>query len=311
MISIIIPIYNTDIWLEECLKSVKDQSFSDFEVLMIDDGSVDRSAGICSRFAEQDSRFRYYHQTNSGVSVARNTGLKHANGEWICFVDADDVIDKDYLNELNRCANDDFDAVNCGYTLNIKTLGSNGSFSTVDRNRFIREIVYERIKYPQLWSLLYRHDIILRNNLCFTPGCTRNEDYEFYMKYLTCCEKPIARTTYVGYYYRPNPSSVMHQKRSLQAVTMSVDATTNVAEAVVGIGIIADKSILISFSITTFLYTLSRERNLEIYNELHSIYPVGKCTSTALLHGGIRVRGAALLYKFLGRNLFYKFFSHF
>ena len=130
------------------------------------------------------------------------------------------------------------------------------------------------------------------------------------MKYLVHCERHILKTGFVGYYYRQNPTSVMHQLRSLSSVLMSIEATSNVGSAIAKIGIIADKSVLISFSITTFLYTLSREKNKGIYNELHSLFPVGENTTTALFHGGIRVRGAALLYKFLGRNLFYKTFSH-
>ena len=86
MISIIIPVYNAERWLVDCLDSIARQSCSDFEVLMVDDGSRDGSAFICKNYADKDERFHYYYQQNAGVSVARNTGLCHAKGEWISFI---------------------------------------------------------------------------------------------------------------------------------------------------------------------------------------------------------------------------------
>ena len=89
-VSIIIPIYNGERYLYQCLESIQMQGYTDFEVLMIDDGSTDGSAGICMEFAERDSRFRYKHKENGGVSSARNVGIEESTGEWLLFVDADD-----------------------------------------------------------------------------------------------------------------------------------------------------------------------------------------------------------------------------
>ena len=91
MISIIIPIFNAEKYLERMLNSIISQSYKDFEVLMVDDGSTDNSAEICKKIAESDSRFKYFYQDNKGVSCARNTGLSKASGEYIGFVDADAV----------------------------------------------------------------------------------------------------------------------------------------------------------------------------------------------------------------------------
>jgi len=100
MISVIIPIYNSGKDLERLLKSLKNQSFSDYEVIMIDDGSCDNSAEICENFLQEDNRFKYFYQDNGGVSVARNNGMKKAKGEFITFLDADDEIDSNYLDVL-------------------------------------------------------------------------------------------------------------------------------------------------------------------------------------------------------------------
>lgn len=91
-ISVIVPIYNTENELEECLVSIKKQTFRDFEVLMINDGSTDGSESICVKFAQEDSRFKYFYQTNAGLSAARNAGLNHSTGNFISFVDSDDYI---------------------------------------------------------------------------------------------------------------------------------------------------------------------------------------------------------------------------
>lgn len=100
MISIIIPIFNAEKYLERMLNSIINQSYKDYEVLMVDDGSTDKSAEICKKIAESDSRFKYYYQDNKGVSYARNTGLSKASGEYIGFVDADDKVDANYLDIL-------------------------------------------------------------------------------------------------------------------------------------------------------------------------------------------------------------------
>ena len=104
MISIIIPIYNAEKQLNRMLESVQKQSYRNYEVLMIDDGSQDQSANICQSFCHKDIRFKYYYQENQGVSIARNNGLKKAAGDYIAFLDADDRIDVNYFEELmNAC----------------------------------------------------------------------------------------------------------------------------------------------------------------------------------------------------------------
>lgn len=108
MISIIIPIYNAEKEIKRMLRSIQNQSFTEYEVIMIDDGSKDRSAEICKNFTKNDIRFKYYSQKNQGVSIARNNGLKRANGEYIAFLDADDDIDENYFEELLKaCQNAD------------------------------------------------------------------------------------------------------------------------------------------------------------------------------------------------------------
>ena len=111
VISIIIPIYNTEYYLSECVDSILAQTFSDFEILLIDDGSLDNSLDVCKQLSLKDNRIIVYHQENKGVTAARRLGVYHAKGDYICFVDSDDKILHDALEILINFINNDIDIV--------------------------------------------------------------------------------------------------------------------------------------------------------------------------------------------------------
>ena len=106
LISIIIPVYNAEKWLQRCIDSILNQTFSHFELLLIDDGSTDRSGEICDLNASRDERVRVCHQKNGGVSIARNTGIEMAEGDLISFIDADDYVRPEFLETLLRLLNE-------------------------------------------------------------------------------------------------------------------------------------------------------------------------------------------------------------
>ncbi|OUO61376.1 glycosyltransferase family 2 protein [Bacteroides sp. An279] len=97
-ISVIIPVYNVEPYLRKCIDSVLDQSFTDFELLLVDDGSIDGSGMICDEYTDLDTRIKVFHTLNRGVSAARNLGMKYAQAPWVCFVDSDDWVDTNYLS---------------------------------------------------------------------------------------------------------------------------------------------------------------------------------------------------------------------
>ena len=117
LISVIIPVYNVENYLRECIESVLNQTFRDFEVILVDDGSTDSSGDICDEYVEKDERVTVIHQKNGGLSVARNTGLSEANGKYVYFLDSDDYISENALATLLNIAENDssdivfFDAV--------------------------------------------------------------------------------------------------------------------------------------------------------------------------------------------------------
>ncbi|NQJ21707.1 glycosyltransferase family 2 protein [Streptococcus suis] len=114
LISLIGPIYNVDKYLEECLTSLKNQSYQRLEILLIDDGSTDNSKNICQTFTDADNRFRYIYQENQGVSAVRNQGMNQIQGKYFCFVDSDDVLSEQFVEKLHRTAQEFSDQVVVG-----------------------------------------------------------------------------------------------------------------------------------------------------------------------------------------------------
>ena len=118
-VSIIVPIYNSEKYISACIESILHQTYKDFELLLIDDGSTDNTNNIIKKY--KDSRIKIYRQENKGTGAARNLGMKHANGNYLTFVDSDDAIEQRYLEiMLNACKNNNADIVSCVYMKNDK-----------------------------------------------------------------------------------------------------------------------------------------------------------------------------------------------
>ena len=115
MITIVVPIFNVEKYLQRCLKSIQSQTYTDFEVMMVDDGSTDGSSDIAHHYSTIDKRFRYVYQTNNGQGSARNRGIRMANGDFLCFVDSGDFVHSQYLELLYKAAQEnDAQIASCG-----------------------------------------------------------------------------------------------------------------------------------------------------------------------------------------------------
>ena len=205
-ISIIVPVYNVEKYLRECLDSISQLKTVTWEAILVDDGSTDTSGKICDEYAKQDSRFRVIHQKNTGVSAARNAGLDAAKGEWIWFVDSDDSINPDF-EISNPEVLDDADYVlfdmrkfRDGEELN--SLGHQKSTvkcTDLSKNDFLCKYQcnhHQRLFYKKTWVMIDHHQ-----RLAFSLGTRVGEDLEFQYKYLTRCKRP-ARLDAVLYNYR-------------------------------------------------------------------------------------------------------------
>lgn len=180
-ISVIVPVYNVEIYLHRCIDSILSQSFTDFELLLIDDGSPDNCGKICDEYAEQDNRVRVFHKPNGGVSSARNLGLDNARGEWITFVDSDDYVADDYLQDLfTYKENIDSDLVAIS-----RMLDSGNSMVTLPSKEFtLLFSIYKFDKFCPPWGKLYRRNIIEQHNLRFNTQIHLGEDLMFVLSYL-------------------------------------------------------------------------------------------------------------------------------
>lgn len=174
-ISIIVPIYNVEQWLSRCIDSILSQSFMDFELILVDDGSPDRCGIICDEYAEKDKRIRVIHQKNAKLSAARNAGLDVAQGEWIAFVDSDDWLHKDYLKILLSGAVDDTDLVICSCQITYNQMETDQDYSGTQFRSVTMDYIYkDRYSRNQAWGKLYRRNAI--GELRYIPGTEPMED---------------------------------------------------------------------------------------------------------------------------------------
>ena len=193
-ISIIIPIYNSERYLYDCLNSILFQKYKNFECILIDDGSTDCSSAICDEFGSLDKRFVVVHKKNGGVSDARNTGLQLANGEWVCFIDSDDKIESGFLERLYECVGDtDLIVGGCKWVYANKIIEQNYEYrvATVDRFFFEFDKYRSSLEFT-VWlhapfSKLYKAALIKKNNLHFDSSISLGEDYIFNLNYFTLC----------------------------------------------------------------------------------------------------------------------------
>lgn len=218
-ISVIVPVYKVEKYLHECVDSILAQTFRDFELILVDDGSPDNCGAICDEYAAKDSRIRVIHQENQGVSAARNAALDAAKGEFIAFVDSDDVVNVHYLEVLLSGMDKDTDIVSCSFSV--------WSINPVERLADIGEVNF--VKYDAVsaiialygnsnnlyvtpWGKLYRTETIgeirfpvgrIHEDQCVIPLiCYRARN-------IACCNQNM-------YYYRSQPDSITSRTFSLK-----------------------------------------------------------------------------------------------
>ena len=189
MISVIVPVYNVEKYLEECLDSIQNQTYSDIEVILVNDGSTDKSKEICGKYCKQDNRFQLLNQENQGLSAARNSGVAASTGEFIAFVDSDDIILPNYLETLMHYMRQDVDIVESQFT--------------ISKEEFLAE------SYKELTILFEGNS---QEAVKIFPKHVLNVNEDVYcgigmLKYI----RKIIKIDYKGYYYRQRQASIMHR----------------------------------------------------------------------------------------------------
>lgn len=210
LISVIVPVYKAEKYLDECIQSVLSQTHSDFELILVDDGSPDKSGEICDRYAKEDSRIKVFHQQNGGVCVARNTGLGASSGEYYMFLDSDDTLSKYALEVLFKdiTENDADMAIGTVDSVDFTTKLPEGNpdFVWTETQALEKSIEDNPYTYSSC-AKLYKRETF--ENIRFEEGRKIHED----SYYVFCCflKKPVvtARDYYI-YRYRNNPDSASH-----------------------------------------------------------------------------------------------------
>lgn len=222
-VSIIVPVYNAEKYLQKCVDSILSQTLTDLEVILVDDGSADSSPGICDGYAERDKRVKAIHQKNSGAAAARNHGMSIAQGKYIAFVDSDDWIDADmYKRMVDTAEANDCDLVICD-CLKESDGGSQLYTHDLPAGFYDRERMYS-VYFPQLlmpdtmeypvtisnWLLLIRREVISANEIIFPEGMRFSEDLLFGSEVGYFVQSMTYLKEYAPYHYRQNPYSVTH-----------------------------------------------------------------------------------------------------
>ena len=232
-VSIVLPVYNVEKYLARCLDSILNQTFENFEVICVNDGSPDNSLEILEKYKKIDNRIKIISQENKGLSGARNTGIKHSNGEYIAFIDSDDVIHPQYLEVLASFIGDS-DVIASAHIENISEVPKISKINTNKvkvsfynniRSEYINKKLYKKT-LSVVWNKLYKKDIF--ENLNFKEGISPGEDdiftFEMMMKInsLKIVDSKL-------YYYMTNPSSIMRADDDNKIKKIKLSASTYAA----------------------------------------------------------------------------------
>lgn len=214
-ISVIVPVYNAEKYLHRCIDSILSQTFTDFELLLIDDGSKDSSGDICDEYAKKDTRVKVFHKGNGGVSSARNIGLANTNGEAICFADSDDFFFPDAFENYLKS---DADLVLQGYVTTdvkdgrkiTKVLGGRKCSTPETIHNALLDMFNYGMFFGILWNKMLRADIIHKHCLQFDENISWREDELFLLQYFSHIKSVEIMET-LAYNYTVNDNSLLHR----------------------------------------------------------------------------------------------------
>ena len=226
-ISVIVPVFKTEKYLNRCIKSIVNQTYKNLEIILVDDGSTDNCPKICDDWSNKDDRIVVIHKKNGGVSSARNIGINHSNGKYISFVDSDDYIDQDMLSKLVNCLKEKKSDISiCNYYPN--------TFDFFELDKKIKIDVFYNMLFDKkyyrgyLWNKLYRSDIIKNNQLFFDDNICICEDLLFNCKYaLHCCNASVVNEKL--YYYNDDSDSALNSPLTEKYLTV-LDAYDKIFE---------------------------------------------------------------------------------
>lgn len=219
LVSIIIPVYNGEKFINRCVNSLLNQTYKNFEIILINDGSVDDSLKIIKDYAKKYENIVCINQKNQGASIARNNGIKKANGQYIVFVDADDYVNSDYLEKLQKAIKNNDVAIS-GFN---RVVGDKIIYSKTPKN-----VLWSAFKYTSTWGKIYKTEFIKKNKITFLNNYKIGEDLYFNITVLSKTNK-ISILEYAGYNYYDNAESLTNtvNKNKNKRNTQMLDLLNN------------------------------------------------------------------------------------
>jgi glycosyltransferase involved in cell wall biosynthesis len=210
LISIIVPVYNAEKFIHKCVDSISSQTYTDYELILVDDGSTDNSAVICDTYAQNNGKIKVIHQKNSGPGPSRNNGLAHATGDYILFVDSDDYIYDCTLETLVKCAqgNNYPDAILFDYIMGNDEYNIKRSTLPKTKHGFLDTKSAILNSAGSTWCKMYKARIIKENAVMF-PALPRKEDFVFNKAALSYCKTVFYVKEHL-YFYFNNINSIVH-----------------------------------------------------------------------------------------------------
>lgn len=298
--SVILPIHRVDTaYLIQCLDSLRKQTFTDFEAILILNDSSDSEKKICNAFCEQDSRFKLFSLGIANVSAARNIGLVNALGSHIAFLDCDDFMPKNALENLFSLASTNVDVG----LANAKKIWDKGNEKKLFKfHKSVRKIILKKIPNFAVWGYFFKKEIIKKYNITFNEQLQFSEDRLFIYTYLTH-SKIIAYSNEIVYYYRQHSNSVCHKAFTLDNLQQQFLATSLIVQTLkensnenrLSIFKIKSKYIRASL-IGYFLSDIQNQHNTE---KIRNFYLSLGYTTTSFNYFFWRSKAAALFSKFL------------
>ncbi len=233
--SVIVPVYNVEKYLDECVMSILNQSFSDFELILVDDGSKDSSGKICDDYAEKDARVKVIHKENGGQSTARNKGVDVACGEYAIFLDSDDFIDdKDFFKDLYEKAKDKADVVIFRYFKYYEDGSKNdcnvslADINYSDKAELFTELVKRDAFFCSCWSKCTSLKLLKENKIVFDENL-RCEDMDWYYSVVSVAEKyEVIDKPYINYRQRENSVTSSFNPKSIYDYIITIDKWYNI-----------------------------------------------------------------------------------
>ena len=217
-VSVIVPVYNVEKYIGRCIESIQKQTLTDWELILVDDGSQDGSGKICDEYAECDLRIKVIHKKNGGVSSARNMGLDKANSEWLCFVDADDEISERALEECFGREQADIDIFQFSFSHNRDSLNQETGDDCMPKTW--QEYIEKRNFLACVGGSLLRTDLVKMNSIRFDESMKLAEDQIFMFTCFAHARK-VMRVNRILYYYYVNDNSATHNEKAEEMILSS------------------------------------------------------------------------------------------